>query len=91
MKIDFKNFRLKDGIGQESFHMADIQMELATVLYDKGTGIAHHALALKIYNSQDGLVELSGWEYNTLMVFSEQMMTPKFIDSLRAYDPEKGE
>lgn len=91
MKINFKQFRLKDGIGIDDFHMANVQMELATVLYDKGTGLACHALAMKIYNSEDGLVDLSRREYVTLLAFSEDMMTPKFIDSLRAYDTETDE
>ena len=88
MKINFKQFRLKDGIGIDDFHMANVQMELATVLYDKGTGIASHALAMKIYNSDTGLVELSRREFLHLLAFSEDLMTPKFIDSLRAYDDE---
>jgi hypothetical protein len=86
MEINFRLFRLREGIKGDNFKEVDIQAELADALYDKGAGIACHALALKIYNSEDGIVSLSPQELKLLIDFAEQMMTPKFIDSLRAYD-----
>ena len=85
MDINFRKFRLKDGLGENAVQEVDVQREMANALYDKGTGLACHALALKIYNSEDGVVSLSTEEFQLLTGFSEAVMTPKFIDSIRAY------
>lgn len=85
MDINFRKFRLKDGLGENAVQEVDVQWEMANALYDKGTGLACHALALKIYNSEDGAVSLSTEEFQLLKDFSEVVMTPKFIDSIRAY------
>ena len=48
MDINFRKFRLKDGLGENAVQEVDVQREMANALYDKGTGLACHALALKI-------------------------------------------
>lgn len=83
MKIDFEKFTLYKGIGRTVRETIDVREVFAGELYDHGQGIACHALALKIYNSH-GETEYSDAEYRLMLLFSEQGMTPAFIDSLRA-------
>lgn len=83
MKIDFENFTLYKGIDKQEKEQMDVKKIFAEEIYSRGQGIACHALALKIYNST-GETEYTDEEYRLMQVFSEQCMTPSFIDSLRA-------
>lgn len=82
MKIDFENFPVRQGIGKEAISM-DVRRVFAEEIYNRGQGLAFHALALKIYNAK-GDEDYSDEEYRLMVTFSEQCMTPAFIDSLRA-------
>ena len=83
MKIDFEHFKLYAGIDRDRFEILNVKKEFADVLYTRGTGIAFHALAFKIYNSE-GEQDYSEEEYLLMQSFSEQCMSPRFIDSLKA-------
>ncbi len=60
----------------------NIKEQLADNIYKHGQGIAHHALALKIYNSQ-GSCELTDDEFKLLMGFVEQKCTPMIIEAFK--------
>jgi hypothetical protein len=62
--------------------MTNIKEQLADNIYKNGQGIAHYALALKIYNSQ-GECELTDEEYRLLVNYAEQMCTPIVIDAIK--------
>lgn len=82
MKIDFEKFPLFQGLSGQR-QVLNVKHVLADELYTKGQGIAFHALALKIYNSE-GETEYSDMEYALLLDFAEHCMTPSFIDSLKS-------
>ena len=83
MTINFEQFMLYKGIDRKEVEVMDVKQVFAEEIYNRGQGLACHALALKIYNST-GDTEYSDEEYKLMQVFSEQCMTPSFIDSLRA-------
>ena len=82
MKIDFENFRLFKGIDKKNVEVLNVKNVFADELYTRGQGIAFHALALKIFNS-DANTDFSENEYQLMMMFAEQCMSPNFIDSLK--------
>lgn len=82
MKIDFEKFPVRQGIGKGAISM-DVRRVFAEEIYNNGQGLAFHALALKIYNAK-GDEDYSDEEYRLMVMFSEQCMSPAFIDSLRA-------
>lgn len=83
MKIDFEHFVLYKGIDHQTKEMMDVRQVFANEMYDRGQGIVCHALALKIYNSQ-GATDYSPEEFQLMLLFAEQAMTPSFIDSLKS-------
>ena len=87
MRINFEQFPLYKGIDRAEFGILNVKHVLAEELYTKGQGIAFHALALKIYNSE-GETEYSDTEYDMLADFAEHCLTPNFIDSLKALKEE---
>lgn len=87
MKIDFEHFKLYKGIDKEAYDLFDARKVFADAIYTKGTGIAFHALAFKIYNSNSE-TEYSDEEFELMAVFSEQCMSPRFIDSINALKDE---
>ena len=82
MTINFEQFTLYKGIGRQEKELLDVKKIFADEIYNHGQGIACHALALKIYNSQ-GTTEYSDDEFRLMVAFAEQCMTPSFIDSLK--------
>lgn len=84
VKIDFENVSFWAGIDRTVQVVKDVKKDLADSMYMNGTGIAFHALALKIYNSK-GETEYSDEEYSLIMTFAKQMGTPAVIDALEAY------
>lgn len=87
MKIDFEKFRLFQGIDKKSVNVMNVKQVFADELYTRGQGIAFHALALKIFNS-DANTDYNENEYQLMVLFSEQCMSPNFIDSLKALKDE---
>lgn len=82
MIIDFENFGVYRGIDRGAKDVMDVKRVFAEEIYNRGRGIAFHALALKIYNS-NGPTEYTDEEFHLMQTFSEQCMSPLFIDSLR--------
>lgn len=87
MKIDFEKFSLFQGIDKKSVNVMNVKQVFADELYTRGQGIAFHALAFKIYNS-DSETDYSENEYQLMVLFSEQCMSPNFIDSIKALKDE---
>lgn len=85
IKINFEDVGIYTDIEHKTMVRLDMKKKIANDLYNRGQGIAFHALALKIYNSQ-GEIELSEEEYNMLMDYVRQMGTPAAIDALESYN-----
>ena len=86
VKINFEDIGIYTDIERKTMVRLDMKKKIANDLYNHGQGIAFHALALKIYNSQ-GEIELSEEEYNLLMDYVRQMgSTPAAIDALESYN-----
>lgn len=85
VKINFEDIGIYTDIEHKTMVRLDMKKKIANDLYNHGQGIAFHALALKIYNSQ-GEIELSEEEYNLLMDYVRQMGTPAAIDALESYN-----
>jgi hypothetical protein len=88
VKIDFEHFKTHTLSGVET--EKDIKLTVAEDLYEKGQGIAFHALALKIYNSQ-GETEFTDAEFNLIMTYAKQLCTPMVIDALEVLESAKEE
>ena len=88
VKIDFEHFKTRTLAGVET--EKDIKLTVAEDLYQKGQGIAFHALALKIYNSQ-GETEYTDAEFNLIMTYAKQLCTPMVIDALEVLESAKEE
>lgn len=85
VKINFEDVGIYTDIERKTMVRLDMKKKIANDLYNHGQGIAFHALALKIYNSQ-GEIELSEEEYNLLMDYVSQMGTPAAIDAFESYN-----
>lgn len=90
MKIDFTKFNIYTDISHTKCIEANVKDELANVLYNNGSGIACHALALKIYNTK-GEEEYTDEEYNILLNQMQASLTPMFTSSLMEYNKKEVE
>ena len=81
VKINFESLRVFKDIEHKVCEVMDVKMAVANELYEKGQGIAFHALAMKIYNSQ-GDTEYTDEEYELIMNYANQMCRPSVIDAL---------
>lgn len=88
VKIDFEHFKTRTLAGVET--EKNIKLTVAEDLYEKGQGIAFHALALKIYNS-NGETEYTDDEFGLIMAYAKQMCTPMVIDAFEALKPKEQE
>ena len=86
VKIDFEHFKTRTLAGVEKEE--NIKLTVAEDLYEKGQGIAFHALALKIFNSH-GETEYTDDEYGLIMAYAKQLGTPMVIDALEALKANK--
>ena len=82
MKINFEQLKVYADIAHKHPLKTDVREQLAEALYQCGHGIAHHALALKIYNTH-GECEIDEQEYAIIMAFVEQNSTPMLIDAFK--------
>ena len=89
IKIDFEHLKIYQNIAKSNFIVVDTKEQIADSIYQRGQGIAFHALALKIYNSKDGC-ELTDEEYNMLMSHVKNVCTPMVIDALSEYKKDDG-
>lgn len=80
MEIDFSKIEIFNGVAHRSCTVADLREQFADVVYSMGQGVAAHALALKIFNSQ-GAVEYSEEECRQIRQFA-RLCRPAFIDAI---------
>lgn len=81
-RINFKEIEIFTDISKSKTFTGDGREEFANLLYTGCNGIAAHALALKIYQSE-GAVEITVAEETIIMSVAEQRCTPAFIDGIR--------
>lgn len=81
-KINFKEIEIFADISRTKTFTGDGREEFANLLYTGCNGIAAHALALKIYQS-DGAIEVSEAEEAMILAVAEQRCTPAFIDGIQ--------
>ena len=84
MKIDFERFEVYADLGKTKKVVVNVKEDFANTIYQRGQGIAFHALALKIYNSK-GETEYTQQEYDLMKRISEALFSPQFIDALKEY------
>lgn len=80
MKIDFSRMQVWGGVAHKTCFVRDVREQFADVIYNMGSGIAAHALAMKIYNSK-GPEEYSAAEAALIKRYAE-MCTPSFMDAI---------
>ncbi len=84
MRANFSKVQVYTGLDKSAIKVFDIREQVANALYTKGSGLACHALALKIYNAKDGEVELDADECRLLINFAENIFSPNVIDAFHA-------
>ncbi len=80
-KVNFKEIEITNISGTQKVK-ADGRSDFADLLYTSSNGIAAHALAFKIYES-DGEIEVTEQEEAIIVSLAEQKCIPAFIDGLR--------
>lgn len=82
MKIDFEHLKVFTDIAKTKEIVINVKVQIADAMYQNGFGIADHALAFKIFNSQ-GECELTDKEYQLFTAFIEQKCTPMIIEAFK--------
>ncbi len=80
-KVNFKQLQVKTSLKGDKVVTVDGAADIANILYSHGSGIAAHALALKIYNA-DGEVEITDAEAAIIEEVVSRVGTPRFIDAI---------
>lgn len=81
MKINFKKLKVFPNIERGNSIVIDVHRNFADMIYQRGTGIAAHSLAMKIYNS-DGDADYSDEEVEQIKDYAQKLGTPMFIDAI---------
>lgn len=81
MKIDFAQLEMYTDIKKTNKICMDVRQQLGEMIYEVGSGIKAHSLAMKIYNS-DGELEYSEEELQLIKQFVDKYCKPAFIDSI---------
>lgn len=79
--MNFKEVEIFTDIEKKRCSRTDVRKDLANMIYNGSNGIAAHALALKIYNS-DGDIELNEEEKEIVRQVANAFCTPAFIDAI---------
>lgn len=81
MKINFEKLPCYTSIRKDEKVEMNVKFELANLLYTGGSGIAHGALAMKIYNST-GEEDYTEDECKILLEVANKLV-PIFADSIK--------
>lgn len=81
MKIDFSKISVPCNIAGTKVQIMDIKEAFADVVYQRGAGIACHALALKIYNSK-GETDYEPKEIEIIKQLAQTFLTPSVMDGI---------
>ncbi|WP_294616451.1 hypothetical protein [uncultured Bacteroides sp.] len=79
--INFKQLLIAADVARKYCENKDCRESFANVLYQNGNGIALHALALKIYNSDEN-TEYTDEEVNLIKEHANAFCKPFFIDAI---------
>lgn len=79
-KLNLKELKFYTNLSKEEFVIYNIQQEISNFIYKNMIGIAFHAFALKIWNS-DGVVEINE-EEEKLLKEVMNYLKPFVIDAL---------
>lgn len=79
-KINFERIELFSDVAHTECSVQNLKKDFANILYNLGTGLPCHALALKIYNSS-GETEYDDEECALIRQYSEKC-NPAFIDAV---------
>lgn len=91
MKLNFKRFKLPQGVSHNNFVEIDIREALGNIVYTCGEGVFALSLAMKIFQSE-GEIEISDKESCYLQKMSEIGGRPPLIDGIRlAVEQAKGQ
>lgn len=82
-KLNFKEFRIPEGISGKRYRTVDAREAIADLLYTCVNGIRAHRLAFKIYESE-GMTEYSDEEAALVRRTVEEHCLPAVIDGLAA-------
>lgn len=80
-KINFEKLFIATDIARRHCESKDCREDFANILYRYGNGIASHALALKIYNSNEE-TEYTDEEVSLIQEHANTFCKPFFIDAL---------
>lgn len=80
-KIDFSKLEMYKNIEKTEKEKVDVRSSFANMIYSETSGIAFHALAYKIYNS-NGLEEYDESECELIRRVAEYGGQPRFIDAI---------
>lgn len=79
--MDFENVNVYADLKHEQSVKVNIKEQFAELIYQKGTGIQAHALALKIFNSNKD-TEFTDNEIELIKSYAEKFCTPMIIDAI---------
>lgn len=82
MEIDFSKIEIFTDVAHMNCQICDLRTQFADVIYNSGSGIEAHALALKIYNS-DGPTHYEEREFQLIEAYSK-LCSPAFIDAIES-------
>lgn len=82
MKIDFERVEVFTDLEKKNCTVLNMRKPLANMLYQHGSGLACHALAMRLWNTE-GECELDEDERGVVLRLVEQVCTPSVIDAVR--------
>lgn len=81
MKINFQHFKIYTSVSHKTNQTVDFREMFADTIYKNVGGIRAHALAMKIYQSENEM-DYSSDEVRLIKKVAEQLCLPGFIDGL---------
>lgn len=81
MKTDFEKIEVYVDIERKQCIVQNVKVDMANMLYQNGFGIATHALAFKIFNS-DAKTEYNEGECQIIRDNVSRFCTPNLIDAI---------
>ena len=80
--IDFGKIEVPENLAKTRVRVMDIREPFADIIYQRGTGIACRALAVKIYNSE-GATEYNEKEVELIAGLSQYLLAPAVMDGVK--------
>lgn len=80
-KINFQQFKVYASINRKAAQTIDAREQFADMIYTHVNGIRAHALAMKIYKSENN-TDYNPEEVKMIKSVADQLCVPGFIDGL---------